>query len=139
MPAIATITVSPEISTERPEVAAATSSAACSLRPGGPLLPLALQVEHRVVDADREPDQEHHRGGLHRDRQHGAGQRDQPERREDGGQREQQRNACRHESAEREHENDERDRKREHSGLAEVVDVRRLDALLRRSRRRTRR
>lgn len=33
MPAIATITVSPEISTERPDVAAAASSAACSLRP----------------------------------------------------------------------------------------------------------
>ena len=68
-PAIATITVSPEISTERPEVAAAASSAARSLRPGGPLLAFALQVEHRVVDADREPDQEHHRGRLHRDRQ----------------------------------------------------------------------
>jgi len=33
MPAIATITVSPEMSTERPEVAAAISSAACGLLP----------------------------------------------------------------------------------------------------------
>ena len=33
MPAIATITVRPEMSTERPDVAAAASSAACSLRP----------------------------------------------------------------------------------------------------------
>jgi hypothetical protein len=33
MPAIATITVKPEMSTERPDVAAAASSAACSLRP----------------------------------------------------------------------------------------------------------
>ena len=33
MPAIAAITVRPEISTERPEVAAAASSAARSLRP----------------------------------------------------------------------------------------------------------
>ena len=33
MPAIATITVRPEISTARPDVAAAISSAACSLRP----------------------------------------------------------------------------------------------------------
>ena len=33
MPAIATITVTPEISTARPEVAAAASSAARSLRP----------------------------------------------------------------------------------------------------------
>ena len=33
IPAIATITVSPEMSTERPDVAAAASSAARSLRP----------------------------------------------------------------------------------------------------------
>ena len=33
IPAIATITVTPEISTERPDVAAAASSAARSLRP----------------------------------------------------------------------------------------------------------
>ena len=33
IPAIATITVRPEISTERPEVAAAASRDACSLRP----------------------------------------------------------------------------------------------------------
>ena len=33
MPAIAIITVMPEISTARPDVAAAASSAACSLRP----------------------------------------------------------------------------------------------------------
>ena len=33
MPAIATMTVKPEISTERPDVAAAASSAARSLRP----------------------------------------------------------------------------------------------------------
>ena len=74
-----------------------------------PLLPLALQVEHRVVDPDRETDQEHHRRCLHRDRQQHARERDEPEGREDGGQREQQRNARRHERAEREHENDQRD------------------------------
>ena len=33
MPPMAIITVSPEMSTERPDVAAAASSAACSLRP----------------------------------------------------------------------------------------------------------
>ena len=58
-PAIATITVRPEMSTERPEVAAAASSAARSLRPGGPFLSFAPEVEHRVVDTDREPDQQH--------------------------------------------------------------------------------
>ena len=98
---------------------------------GRPLLLFALQVEHRVVDADREPDQEHHRRCLERDREQVAGQRDQPERREDGGQREQQRDARRHERAEREHEDDQRDRERERAGLAEVVAVRGLDALLR--------
>ena len=51
MPAIATITVTPEISTARPEVAAAASSAPRSLAPGGALLALASQVEQRVVDA----------------------------------------------------------------------------------------
>jgi hypothetical protein len=33
MPAIAAMTVRPETSTERPEVAAAASTAACTLRP----------------------------------------------------------------------------------------------------------
>ena len=64
-----------------------------------------------------------------RDRQQVAGQRDQPEGREDGGQREQQRNARGHERAEGEHEDDQRDRDREQTGLPEVVAVRRLDRL----------
>ena len=64
-----------------------------------------------------------------RHRQEVAGQRDQPERREDGGQREQQRDACRHERAEGEHEDDQRDRDREQAGLPEVVAERRLDCL----------
>jgi hypothetical protein len=57
MPAIATITVRPEISTDRPEVAAAASSARLFASPGSSLLAFPLQIEHRVVDADREPDQ----------------------------------------------------------------------------------
>ena len=66
MPAIATITVRPEMSTERPEVAAAASSAASLAPSGGALLARPLQIEHRVVDADREPDQQHERGRLRR-------------------------------------------------------------------------
>ena len=68
MPAIATITVRPEISTARPEVAAATWSAA-GCPPGGALLPLASQVEERVVDTDREPDHQDDGGEVVVDRQ----------------------------------------------------------------------
>ena len=35
----------------------------------GTFLALAPQVEHRIVDADREPDQQHQRGRLHRHRE----------------------------------------------------------------------
>ena len=129
MPPIAPIAVRPETSTERPEVAAAASSAA-SGPSGGTLLPFALQVEHRVVDADGEPDQQDHRRSLEGDRDQMARQRDQAERRQDGGQGEQERDAGGHERAEREHEDEQRDRERERSGLAEVVAVRGLDALL---------
>ena len=101
MPAIAIITVRPEMSTERPEVAAAASSAASLAAAGGPFLPLALEVEHRVVDADREPDQEHDRAGASiAIGTQVARQRDQPEGREDGRQREQQRDAGGDERAE---------------------------------------
>ena len=43
--------------------------------PGGPLLALAAQVEQRVVDADRHPDEQHHLGGAGPDRQPVADQR----------------------------------------------------------------
>ena len=63
MPAIATITVRPEIEHR----AARGGGGGLERRPFAPprraLLALALQVEHRVVDADREPDQEHDRAG----------------------------------------------------------------------------
>ena len=78
MPAIATITVK---AGDEHRVA---GGGGCGLdrRPlapaGGALLALPLQVEHRVVDADREPDQEHDRGRFGRYRQQLAGQRDSP-------------------------------------------------------------
>ena len=62
IPAIAISTVPPEMSTAWPDVAAARGSAS-SPWPGVPLLPLALQVEERVVDADRHPHQQDHRVG----------------------------------------------------------------------------
>ena len=55
MPDMAMMTVSPEMSTERPEVAAA-ARARLLAAPGGTFLAFALQVKHRVVDAHREPD-----------------------------------------------------------------------------------
>ena len=59
MPAIAVITVRPETSTARPEVAAAASMASSFVAPRRALLAGAAQVEQRVVDADREADQQH--------------------------------------------------------------------------------
>ena len=58
IPAIAIITVMPEMSTARPDVAAAASSAAGSLRPARRSSRSRLDVEERVVDADGEPDQQ---------------------------------------------------------------------------------
>ena len=60
MPAIASITVRPETSTARPEVAAAAASEASAPGAALALLALAAQIEHRVVDADGEPDQQDH-------------------------------------------------------------------------------
>ena len=69
MPAIAIITVKPEISTARPEVAAAASSAARSAASGAALVSLAAHVEERVVDSDGQADQQDDLGDLlvHRD------------------------------------------------------------------------
>ena len=51
MPAIAAMTVRPEIRTARPEVAEAMSIASSLLRALGALLTLTADVEERVVDA----------------------------------------------------------------------------------------
>jgi transposase-like protein len=120
MPAIATITVKPETSTARPDVARPCGPLrSCRLPPF--LLAFATQVEQRVVDADRQADEQHHRahGVVHRHEL--ARDRDQAERRHDRGQPEQQRDAGRDERAEGEDEDDQRDRQREELGLLEVV------------------
>ena len=121
IPAIAMITVSPEMSTERPDVAAAISSASSSLLPSRALLTLPLQIEHRVVDADGEPDQEDDRSDALVHRQDLAGDREQSHRRDHGSQPEQQRNARRYERSEREEQDPERDRKRKLARFLEVV------------------
>ena len=61
IPAIAVRTVTPEISTAWPDVAAVRRSDSCGVLPERSLLALALQVEERVVDADRHADHEDHR------------------------------------------------------------------------------
>ena len=57
-PAMAAITVRPEISTVRPEVAAATFERLFLAPPGLALFTLAPDVEQRVVHADGEADQQ---------------------------------------------------------------------------------
>ena len=60
MPAIAAITVIPETSTARPGRGRGRLERRLLRAPAGALLALAAQVEHRVVHAHGEPDQEHH-------------------------------------------------------------------------------
>ena len=121
MPAIAAITVRPDTSTARPDVAAAISSAVGGRAALRPLLALAAQVEQRVVDADGQADQQDHRVDRLVDVQQVAEQRGQPERRHHRGQAEQQRDAGGDERAEGEHEDHERHRERGDLGLLEVL------------------
>ena len=89
--------------------------------PGSPFLSFAPEVEHRVVDTDREPDQQHDGERLGCKREQVTRQRRQPERREHGRERQQQRNARGHERAERDDEDDQRERDREDARALQVV------------------
>ncbi len=104
MPLMATITVRPDTSTARPEVAAAISIASIVVVAPGPFAALAGEVEDRVVDADREADQQDH--GLRHvgDRQQVAGQGRETAGGADRAHREQHGDAGRHQTAEREHQ-----------------------------------
>jgi hypothetical protein len=62
MPAIATATVHPEMTTARPDVAAAISTASSGVRP-------FARVEQRVVDPDGHADEQDHARGRVGDRQ----------------------------------------------------------------------
>ena len=62
------MTVKPEIRIERPDVAAAASSAADSLRTAGPFLAFTFEIEEGVVDADGETDEQDHLFDLRVDR-----------------------------------------------------------------------
>ena len=87
----------------------------------GPLLALALEVEERVVDADREPDEQEHGADVRVHRDEVARQRDEADRADDGGEREQQRHACGDERAEDEQEDEQRQRDRPLAGLRELL------------------
>ena len=92
-PAIAVITVRPEISTARPEVAAAISTAASARVAAVALLHHAARVEHRVVDADGEADDHHELGHVGRQRVELADRPEQADRGRDGGGAEHERQA----------------------------------------------
>jgi hypothetical protein len=94
----------------------------------GPLFAFAAQVEQRVVDADRHPDDHHDLVDLAEDWDHVADEHQDSERRGQRGQAEQQRDAGRHQGAEHEQQQDQRDRYRDSLGLAEIRGV--VDRLL---------
>ena len=108
MPAIAISTVTPEISTACPDVAAARCSASRPRVPGRALLALALHVEERVVDPDRHAHQQDHRARRVRRVRDVADERREADRAEHRREREQHRQAGGDERAEREQQDQER-------------------------------
>src|SRR3954454_14150016 len=100
MPAIAAMTVRPEISTARPDVAAAVASASCRAALVA-LLHLPAQVEHRVVDADGQADERHDLPDDRRELLQAADRAEQPDRADDGGRAEHERHPGGHEGSER--------------------------------------
>ena len=96
-PAIATITVSPEIRIALPEVAGCGRERFLLALARGTFLPFPSQVEQRVVDADRKPDQQDHRSQGFVDREYLARQSDQTDRRRHRRDSQQQGHSSRHE------------------------------------------
>ena len=80
-PAREIITVSPDTTMARPEVRGGDPQRLAWCRARRALLAGPAQVEQRVVDADRHPDQQHDRGGGAADRQPAAGDGQQRDRR----------------------------------------------------------
>ncbi len=121
MPAMAISTVTPEIEHGLARGRGGELERGLVGAPGVALLHLAPEVEHRVVDADREPDEQDHarRGVRHRDDLADRG--DQADRADHGGDAEQQRDAGGHQGAEGDQEDEQRDREREGLGALEVL------------------
>ena len=88
---------------------------------GGALLTLALEIEHRVVDADGKPDQEDGRTDALVHRQDLAEDRDQSQCCDHGSQPEKKRNPRCHERSERKEQDPEGDRKRKLARFLEVI------------------
>ena len=99
--------------------------------PGPPLLALASQVEERVVDADREADEDDYRGDVGVHRHQLAGQRQQADRRQHRREGDQQRHQGRDQRAEGEQEDDQGDRQRCRLGLLQVFAEDRFQRLVR--------
>ncbi len=96
----------------------------------GTLLAFPLQIEHRVVDADGEPDQQDDRADRVGHRQHLADERDESHGAEHRRQSKQEGNACGDERAEGDEEDDQRQRDREDPSLQQIVHERGLDFLV---------
>lgn len=93
------------------------------------LLTFALEVEERVVDADREADEQDDVGADARVGEDVRGHHRQADGRGDRGQGEQQRNEGHRHGAEDQQQGDEGDRQGDHLGAREVVAAQLLDAL----------
>jgi hypothetical protein len=93
------------------------------------LLALAADVEQRVVDADREADEQDDGHQVVGGRGELADAGDHAHRADDGGEAEQERQAGGDEGAEGEQQDDERDRERDRLGLVEVVGEHLVDGL----------
>ena len=137
MPAIAAITVRPEIEHGTAGGRGRRLQRRLLRAPACALLALTAQVEHRVVHADGQADQQHDRADRLVHRPDLADRADQADRRGHGGDGEQQRHEGREQRAESEDQDDQRDRQRGDLRLLEVVLERLARAPCRRSRRRT--
>ena len=114
-----------------PDVRGGLQQRLASARAPRPLLALAAEVEERVVDADRHPDQQDHGLGRVAGRDHMARERGQTDRREHAREGEQHRQAGRDERAERDQQDDQRDRQRRVLGPLEVLVQRVVELVVR--------
>ena len=99
--------------------------------PGCTLLALTAQVEHRVVHADGQADQQHDRADRLVDRPDLADRADQADRRGNGGDGEQQGHEGRQQRTKSKDQDDQRDRQRGDLRLLEVVLERLVERLAR--------
>ena len=97
--------------------------------PGRALLALTPDVEQRVVHADRQADQQHHRAGRRIDVQAVAGQREQAAGGHHRGEREDERHERGHQRTEGDEQDPERERDRDRLGAGEILADRVVDRL----------